>query len=132
MLVNDGTWAGVGSGAVRLTDPDVLLRATGGDRQACHRMLTLFLQIFPAMVLSLEQVFATGNRSCVAQAAHMVKGCLVLVGATGSAERVERIESAARYETAQCRLAEFEKTVQELRTVIEEIESELGPVALLQ
>jgi hypothetical protein len=118
--------------AAKLTDSAVLLRATSGNREAFHQIMSVFLRIFPGMVLSLEQLFEDGDLPDLAHSAHLVRGCLALVGANVSAERIARIESAARNRTPQCHLAEFEKTMQELRSVIDEIESEFGPVPLLQ
>ena len=114
----------------RLTDASVLLQATGGNKEAFRQMLSVFLQIFPDMVERLQQVFAARNFTCLVQSVHSVKGCLFLIGAIGSAERMERIESIERGKTVLCGDIEFEKLMQELRLVIEEIKNELELAAL--
>jgi hypothetical protein len=67
----------------------------------------------------------------VAQQAHCVKGCLYLVGAMHSADKVEVIEAAARHDKVLCSGAEFEELMDEMRSVIEEVENDLKPAPLL-
>ncbi len=115
----------------RLTDPTVLLQAAGDNKDAFCDLLRLFLSIFPAMVDRLEYFFAAADVPNVAQQAHGVKGCLYLVGAMRSAEKVEAIEMIARRDKALCSSAEFEQLMGEMRSVIEEVESDLNPATRL-
>lgn len=114
----------------RLTDPSVLLQAAGDNEDAFFDLLRLFLTIFPAMLGRLEYFFAAADMPKVAQQAHSVKGCLYLVGAMDSAERLESIEMMARRDTL-CSGVEFEQLMGEMRSVIEEVEGDLNPAALL-
>ena len=50
---------------------------------------------------------------------------MYLVGALRSAERMEAIESAARHDRALCHGTEFEQLMDEMRSVIEEVEGDL-------
>ena len=88
-------------------------------------LLHLFMSIFPAMVQRMELFFAAGNFPKVVQQAHELKGCLYLVGAMRSAERMDAIESAARHDRALCHGTEFEQLMDEMRSVIEEVEGDL-------
>lgn len=109
----------------RLTDSTVLLQAAGGHTDAFRDLLHIFLSIFPDMLDRLDHFFAAGNFSRVVQQAHDVKGCLYLVGATRCAEKMESIEIAARHDRALCHSAEFEQLMDEMRSVIEEVEGDL-------
>jgi HPt (histidine-containing phosphotransfer) domain-containing protein len=115
----------------RLTDSTMLLQAAGGSNDDFRDLLRLFLSIFPAMVDRLELFFADENMPEVAQQAHDVKGCLYLVGAMRSADRVESIEVAARHDRALCHGAEFEQLMDEMRSVIDEIEGDLNSATML-
>jgi HPt (histidine-containing phosphotransfer) domain-containing protein len=114
-----------------LTDPTVLLQAAGDNKDAFCDLLRLFLSIFPAMVDRLEYFFAAADVPKVTQQAHGVKGCLYLVGAMRSAEKVEAIEMIARRDKVLCSSAEFEQLMGEMRSVIEEVESDLNPATRL-
>ncbi len=115
----------------RLTDPTMLLQAAGDNNEAFRDLLRLFLSIFPDMVERLEHVFAAEDVANVAQQAHCVKGCLYLVGAMRSADNVETIEMAARHDKVLCSGAEFEELMDEMRSVIVEVENDLKPAPLL-
>lgn len=115
----------------RLSDSTVLLQAAGGNRDAFRDLLHLFLSIFPDMVERLEIFFSAGNFPKVVQQAHNVKGCLYLVGAMRSAEKMESIEMAARHDRALCHGAEFEQLMDEMRSVIVEIEGDLSAAMTL-
>lgn len=115
----------------RLTDSTVLLQATGGNIDVFRDLLHLFLSIFPDMVEQMSYFFAAGNFSRALQQAHDVKGCLYLVGATRCAERMESIEMAACRDRALCHSAEFEQLMDEMRSVIEEVENDLSSAMLL-
>jgi HPt (histidine-containing phosphotransfer) domain-containing protein len=115
----------------RLTDPTVLLQAAGDNKDAFCDLLRLFLSIFPSMVDRLEHFYAAADVPKVAQQAHGVKGCLYLVGAMRSAEKVEAIEMVARRDKALYPSAEFEQLMGEMRCVIEEVNSDLNPATRL-
>jgi hypothetical protein len=124
----DGYFAGMSVNAgERLTDPSVLLQAAGDNKAAFCDLLRLFLTIFPDMVGRLEYFYAAADVPKVAQQAHDVKGCLYMVGAMRSADKVEAIEMIARHDQALCPGAEFEQLMGEMRSVIEEVESDLNP-----
>ncbi len=115
----------------RLIDSSVLLQAAGDKKEAFFDLLRLFLAIFPAMVARLEYFYAAADLPEVAQQAHGVKGCLYLVGAMRSAGKVEAIEMIARHDRVLCCSTEFEELMAEMHSVIEEVEGDLNPAALL-
>jgi HPt (histidine-containing phosphotransfer) domain-containing protein len=114
----------------RLTDQAMLLQAVGDNRDAFRDLLRLFIAIFPGMVNRLEDFFAAEDVANVAQQAHCVKGCLYLVGAMPSADKVEVIEAAARHDKVLCSCVEFERLMDEMRCVIAEVEGDLKPATL--
>jgi len=111
----------------RWTDPTMLLQAANGNQDVFCHLLRLFLAIFPEMVSRLAYFQAAADAANVAQQAHQVRGCLYLVGAMRSAEQVEAIEMMARHDKALCCSAEFEQLMGDMRSVIEEVESDLNP-----
>jgi hypothetical protein len=115
----------------RLTDSTMLLQAASDNKDAFRDLLRLFIAIFPDMVDRLACFFAAEDVANVAQQAHCVKGCLYLVGAMHSADKVEVIEAAARHDKVLCSGAEFEELMDQMRSVIEEVENDLKPAPLL-
>lgn len=109
----------------------MLLQATGDNKDAFRDLLRLFVAIFPGVVDRLEHFFAAEDVANVVQQAHCVKGCLYLVGAMPSADKVEVIEMAARHDKALCSRLEFERLMDEMRCVIAEVEGDLKPAPLL-
>lgn len=115
----------------RLTDQTMLLQAAGDNKDTFRDLLRLFVAIFPGMVDRLEHFFVAEDVANVVQQAHCVKGCLYLVGAMPSADKVEVIEMAARHDKALCSRLEFERLMDEMRCVIAEVEGDLKPAPLL-
>ncbi len=105
----------------------MLLQAAGGNKEAFRCLLRLFIAIFPDMVARLQHYFVAPDLPSLAQQAHCVKGCLYLVGAMSCADKVEAIEVAARHDKALCSRGEFEQLMDEMRSLIDEVEGDLKP-----
>ncbi|MBJ7312034.1 Hpt domain-containing protein [Rugamonas sp. CCM 8940] len=83
-------------GAVyRYIDPQVLLRAAGGDLESFRSLSYTFVAIAPPMLQRLQAGLAAGEARAICYESHALKGTVGLVGAVALVAALQRIESAA-------------------------------------
>ena len=73
-----------------------LYEAAGADEALVAELLAIFVRTVPPMLLRLAHALDCAHAARVAQAAHDLKSCLALVGATAASAECARIETAAR------------------------------------
>lgn len=101
---------------------EVLMRAEDNNTEVFVHLLGVFLRICPEMLDRLEQSVATGNQASICQQAHSLKGCLLLIGAEDTSEKLNSMERAARNNEANCDPAYFASLRQEFGQVISEVQ----------
>lgn len=108
---------------MNLIEPDVLMRAVDNNTEVFVHLLGVFLRICPEMLDRLEQSHAAGNQASICQQAHSLKGCLLLIGAEHTSEKLNLMEKAARDNEANCDPAYFASLRAEFDLVIKEVQA---------
>lgn len=107
--------------SMNLIKPEVLMRAVDNNTEVFLHLLGVFLRICPEMLDRLEQSIAAGNQASICQQAHSLKGCLLLIGAEPTSEKLNLMERAARNNEANCDPATFSSLRLEFDQVIAEV-----------
>ena len=108
---------------LNLIEPDVLMRAVDNNTSVFVHLLGVFLRICPEMLDRLEQSVTSGNQASICQQAHSLKGCLLLIGAERTSEKLNLMERAARNNEANCDPAYFASLRIEFDQVIAEVQA---------
>jgi len=79
-------------------DPQALLEAAGGDATLARELIDIYLRIGPPMVARLRLAAAADTGDAIAEEAHALRGCLLLLGAVEAGADCRALEGAARRE----------------------------------
>jgi PAS domain S-box-containing protein len=93
------------------------LREMGFDQEASAGLIRTFVETVPGRLLALNQAVAAGDLAGVAQAAHKIRGSLLVFAAQPAIEIANRLESLARQgrlDLVPAALAELEGVVEQL------------------
>ena len=80
----------------RAIEPQILMKAVGGDPGAFRELSETFLRIAPPMFARLEQASAAADHAAAAMEGHSLKSTTALVGAAQLTRLVETMETFAR------------------------------------
>lgn len=105
--------------------------AAGGDEALVAELLTIFLRTLPGAADRFARALAAGHAAQVAQEAHDLKACLVLVGATAAGAEFAHIETAARRTGACPSLADGARLRARLATIAKQAECHRAAAAPL-
>ncbi len=79
-----------------IIDLDVALTYTGGDRGMLVSIAQLFLEEGPRQLCAVQECSEAGNRTGTSDAAHKLKGSIVIFGASAAADAAVEVELAAK------------------------------------
>jgi HPt (histidine-containing phosphotransfer) domain-containing protein len=83
------------SAVYRYIDPQVLLRAAGGDLDSFRSLAHTFVAIAPPMLQRLQAALVAGEARALCYESHALKGTVGLVGAAALVAALQQLESAA-------------------------------------
>lgn len=109
-------------------DPQVLLKAVGGDLDAFRSMTETYLRIAPPMLARLQQAAAAGDGAAVTRESHALKGTTALVGAARLTQQLAQIESLARSAALELLPTLLPALEPEFRHVMQEVAASIADV----
>lgn len=109
----------------RVIDPDVLMKAVGGDPRSFCELSETFLRIAPPMLARLEQAIAAGNHAAAAIEAHSFKSTTSLVGALQLPRLAEGLEMLVQSGDLQGAAALLQSLAAEFTVVMQEVRASM-------
>lgn len=106
------------SSRMPVLDMSVGLLSTGGDSQLLNELVTIFLQMTPAQLSSLEEAVTRGDKMTAGREAHSLKASAGALGAVGIrilAAAIEALAGQDEVETARPLVDSIERLVTQLR-----------------